>query len=283
MSTPPLAGIRIINLAINLPGPMAVHRLMELGATATKVEPPSGDPVANNYPWLYRKLRSTQPMVALDLKKTFDRTELDKLLTHADLLLTSMRPRALANLGLDWARLHRDFPRLCHVAIVGFAPPDENRPGHDLIYQAVNGLVEPPQLPSILIADYAGAERIVSTALALLLARANTSDAAFAMVAWADAIAPYADSLRVGATRAGGPLRGGLPNYGVYETRAGWIAVAALEKTFLDTLRKTLALNIVDRASMQKIFLTRTAQEWERWARQHDLPLVAVVNLENEK
>src|SRR6266566_405913 len=173
---------RVINLAVNLPGPMAAYRLAQFGAEVVKVEPPSGDPVAQSYPALYQKLHHGQRIVTLDLKTSQDQTRLGELLADADLLITSMRPRALAKLGLQWEALHQRFPRLCHVAIVGFAAPDEDRSGHDLLYQAQAGLLEPPQLPQALIADYAGAERAVSVALALLLTRAQSGEAQHATV-----------------------------------------------------------------------------------------------------
>ena len=276
----PLTGSRVVTLAINLPGPLACQRLAQLGATVTKVEPPGGDPVARQYPELYRKLHRDQKIVALDLKAEPDRLALDKLLVHADLLLTSSRPRALTRLRLGWNELHRRFPRLCHVGIVGFPPPEEDRPGHDLLYQAAAGLLEPPQLPRVLVADQAGSERAVSAALALLLVRARTDEGGSAWVSLSEAVAPFAEPIRHRATSIGGPLRGGLPVYGLYATRSGWIALAALENVFIEGLKKNLNLTEITKKSLETIFLTRSAKEWEEWGREHDIPIAAVTNLE---
>ena len=64
---------------------------------------------------------------------------------RADLLITSSRAASLARLGLDPAAIAA-HPRLCHVAIVGYADADPTA-GHDLNYQAAAGLVRAPQLP----------------------------------------------------------------------------------------------------------------------------------------
>jgi crotonobetainyl-CoA:carnitine CoA-transferase CaiB-like acyl-CoA transferase len=276
----PLAGLHVVSLAINLPGPRAAQRFAALGARVTKIEPPQGDPVASDYPALYESLHRGQHIVTLDLKSIDGKARLLQLLADTDVLLASSRPRTLARLGLGWDTLHAHFPKLCYVAIVGFAPPDEDRPGHDLTYQAAAGLVTPPQLPRVLLADNAGAERAVSTALALLLARQQTGNAGYATVSLAEAAAPYADSIRFGATRDGGALNGGLPQYGVYQTQRGWIALAALENVFIESLKKALNLDEITRKSLSTAFLTRSAEEWEDWGRQHDIPIAVVANLE---
>jgi alpha-methylacyl-CoA racemase len=277
----PLSGFRVVSIAINLPGPRACERLAQLGAAVTKVEPPAGDPIALQFPELYRKLHRKQEIVRLDLKTKDGRATLEDLLRHADLLVTSSRPRALARLGLGWNELHQRLPRLCQVGIVGFAAPDEDRPGHDLMYQAVAGLIEPPHLPRVLVADLAGAERAVTAALALLFARERGGEAGVTWIALAEAAAPFADPIRCRATHAGGPLRGGSPLYGLYPTRSGWIALAALENVFIESLKKNLNLTEITKKSLETVFLTRSASEWEDWAREHDIPIAAVTNLED--
>src|SRR5581483_9176844 len=140
----------------------------------------SGDPLRRAAPAWYAELRAGKRVEILDLKAAADRARLDWLLDPADLLLTAGRPRSLARLGLGWDVLHARFPRLCHVAIVGLPSPEADLPGHDLTYQASAGLLDPAgtgSLPRTLVADLGGAERAVSAALALLLARERTSEA----------------------------------------------------------------------------------------------------------
>ena len=143
----PLAGLKIVSLAVNLPGPVAVARLRDLGARVTKVEPPDGDPLARGCPPWYQALHENVAVLPLDLKDPAAREQLFAQLGDADLLLTSSRPSALERLGLGWSELHSRFPRLCQVAIIGHVPPHEEQPGHDLTYQASLGLVDPPHMP----------------------------------------------------------------------------------------------------------------------------------------
>lgn len=131
-----LAGINIVNLAANLPGPAAAQRLARMGAEVVKVEAPSGDPMETYHAGWYREMAAGQKLVRLDLKSDQGRVGLDQLLGAADLLISASRPAAMERLGLDWAALHRKYPRLCQVAIVGYPAPRENEAGHDLTYQA---------------------------------------------------------------------------------------------------------------------------------------------------
>src|SRR5262245_11318473 len=115
----PLAGIKMVTIAFNMPGPAAVWQLHGFGANVVKVEPPTGDPLGRNCPPLYGEFTAGQDVRRIDLKSTQGRAEIDGLLKDADLLLTSTLPSSLARLNLSWERLHRDFPRLCQVAIIG--------------------------------------------------------------------------------------------------------------------------------------------------------------------
>ena len=116
----PLENIRVLTLAVNLPGPLAAARLHQLGAAVVKVEPPGGDALAQASPDWYRELHEGQEIVRLNLKDAEDRARLDTWLGRADLLLTATRPAALRRLGLAWAELHARYPRLCQVALVGY-------------------------------------------------------------------------------------------------------------------------------------------------------------------
>jgi crotonobetainyl-CoA:carnitine CoA-transferase CaiB-like acyl-CoA transferase len=279
----PLRGTKMVTLALNIPGPVAAARLVALGAECTKVEPPAGDPLRQAAPDCYESLKRGQTVVTLDLKRDDGRKALDQLLAVADLFLTSFRPSALARLDLDWARLHREFPRLCVVNIIGYPPPHAETPGHDLNYQAHLGLLQPPQMPMTLHADMAGAERAVSTALALLLDKARTGHVDCAQVSLFQAISDLAMPLAAGLTVPGGPLGGGYAFYSLYQTSDGWISLGALEPVFISRLAVALGMTTAFgekdvRQELHKIFLTRSADEWEQWAAEHDLPIAKVKN-----
>jgi alpha-methylacyl-CoA racemase len=271
-----LRGVRVVSLSINTPGPVAASRLARMGASVQKIEPPTGDPLKFFAHSWYDSLSRGQEIITLDLKQPPDRGKLDALLEEADLLLASYRPSALKRLGLDWDRLHARFPRLCFAGIIGYPPPLEERSGHDLTYLAEAGLVTPPQIPSTLFVDLAGAERCVSHALALLLEFARTGEAACAYVSLYDCAEELAAPVKAGLTNRGGVLGGGSPFYGLYQAREGWIAIAALEPRFADRLLTELKISTPAHAAFASAFLERGAADWESWAAERDLPIVAV-------
>lgn len=264
----PLHGTQVVSLALNLPGPLAAARLVELGATVTKVEPPSGDPLAALVPQFYSELAAGQQVVTLDLKSPAGRGEFDQLLASADILLTAQRPSALRRLGLDDLRL----PRLCQVRIVGHSGDAEEAPGHDLTYQAAAGLIHPPAMPTVLLADLLGSERAVSAALAALVERAATGRAGIQQVALEDAAAYAARPGRHGMTGPGRPLSGGMARYNIYRAADGWIALAALEQHFWERFHN--GLGVAEQAEeIEALIGTRGVAEWEHWAQTHDVPL----------
>jgi alpha-methylacyl-CoA racemase len=268
--------MQVVSLAFNLPGPAAARRLQELGARVTKVEPPTGDPMKIfSLDW-YHAMTDGQEIITLNLKDPPDRAALNDYLAAADLLLTSSRLRALRGLGLGWEDLHARFPRMCHVAIVGYPDPRQDEPGHDLTYQAEIGLVQPPTMPNTLIADLHGAERAVSAALALLLAREQGEGAGYAEVALSDAAEVFAAPLRYGATREGGVLGGGMDGYRLYEAKDGWVALAALEPVFIMRVQEQLGDEPVSVATIGAFLGAMTVAEIEAWGREHDIPVCGV-------
>jgi crotonobetainyl-CoA:carnitine CoA-transferase CaiB-like acyl-CoA transferase len=271
-----LHGVKIVSLALNVPGPVAAARLTKLGADVTKVEPPSGDATKTVVPAWYESLCKGQTVLRLDLKTPDGRAKLYELLAGADLLLSSFRPSALQRLGLDWESLHARHPKLCFVGIVGYLAPLQERTGHDLTYQCDLGLLRPPQMPPSLFIDLAGAERAVSMALALLNRAARSGEACCAWVSLHECARDLAQPLKAGLTSSNGVLGGGYPLYGFYRANDGWIAVAALEPHFAKRLLAELGLEKADRTALERIFHQRRAASWEKWAAELDLPLVAV-------
>jgi crotonobetainyl-CoA:carnitine CoA-transferase CaiB-like acyl-CoA transferase len=280
----PLHSVRVVSLAVNIPGPVAAATLRELGAAVIKVEPPGGDPLATVSPDWYNELISGIRVVALDLKTSAARARLDELLAPADLLLTSTRPAALERLGLAWSALHARHPRLSQVAIVGYPAPRQNVPGHDLTYQAATGLVAPPALPRTLLADLGGAQRTVIAALATLMACDRDGSGAYVEVSLSAAARFFAEPLLRGLTAEGGPLGGQSPVYNLYRARDGWLALAALEPRFREALQRELPFGEHDvaddraghRHALSCAFGERSAAEWQAWGEARDLPVVAV-------
>ncbi len=270
----PLANMCVVTLALNLPGPLAAKRLLELGATVIKIEPPTGDPFEQYCPEWYREMNAGQQHLVLDLKSVAGQKKLTELLNKTDLLLTAQRPAALKRLNLDWETLHNLHPQLNNVAIVGYPAPMEDHAGHDLTYQAVLGLINPPHMPKTLIADLAGAEQATIQSLALLMGRKAGQKGAQRLVALSDAVEYMAQPIKYGLTTEGALLGGVLPEYFLYETKSGWVAIAALEPHFRTRLQEKLELESLTKAILTERMKTRTASEWVSWADEHDIPLV---------
>ncbi len=272
----PLDGLRVLSLTTNIPGPLASARLCALGASVVKIEPLCGDALEHAAPSWYAQLCEGQTVQRIDARSASGRAVLSDELARSDVLVSAMRASALERLGLGWSQVQARYPRLCHVAIFGEAPPFDSRAGHDLTYQARAGLIAPPALPRTVLADLAAAERAVSAALAALLLRERAGQTTRYDVAIVEAAQAFAAPLLHGLTAANGFLGGGLALYNVYETAQGWIAVAALEPHFIEALKSLLESDALDAATLRAQFRRRTAHEWERLANERDIPLAAV-------
>jgi len=126
------------------------------------------------------------------------------------------------------------------------------------------------------LADLAGAERAVSTGLALLLGRERGQEAGYAEVSLAEMADEFAVPWRQGLTTPDGVLGGAYAGYDLYRAREGWVALAALEPHFWKELTRELGLTSADRGQLQQAFLAKTAAEWEAWAADRALPLARV-------
>jgi alpha-methylacyl-CoA racemase len=263
----PLDGIRLVTIALNAPGPVAASQLRDAGATVTKVEPPTGDPLEIHCPEWYRELHLGVDVRRIDLKTDDGRTQMQSLLAAADVFLSSQRPAALARLGLDAASLPAHLRAL---NIVGEIERPEIA-GHDLTYLARAGLLG-RDLPRSLIADVLGAANAFATVLLLL----RQPEGSRAEVGLYDSLAPLVAPLKHRLTGPGTLLGGNLPAYGIYDTRDGRIAVAALEPHFQQRLYDELQL---PRGSkLAGVFRTKPAHEWAAWAIERDLPITEVAD-----
>src|SRR5579862_1564524 len=258
--------MRVVSLAVYVPVPYAARRLAMLGADVTCVEPKAGDPLATWCPEYYAALHPGHRIERLDIKSPVDRATFNALLSDADLFLTASRPSSLRRLGLDWEHLHADYPRLSHVALVGWESPEDERPSHDLMLQAQAGLTSPPALPKTTIADLAAGEQIVSAGLALLL----SGKSGYATVSLEAAARDFAEPFRYGFTTPGALLGGGMPGYRFFRAQDEWIAVAALEPHFYTALLEALGNDL------ETAFAKESAVHWEQWAADQNIPLVAV-------
>ena len=289
----PLRGVRIVSLALNLPGPAALMRLNALGARCLKVEPPgpaisaagrpvSGDPMGQYAVEAYAEMHDGVRIIQLDLKTDGGRAKLARTLTDADVLLTSFRPSALAKLGLGWRALHRAYPTLSVVEIVGAPGERAEEPGHDLTYLAEAGLVIGTELPPTLLADMAGALLTVEATLAALMQSRTNGRGVHRQVALSDAAQWLALPRTWGLTLPTGTVGGAHAGYRVYPCKDGRVAVAALEPHFAAALFKAVGLPTPDRRApftpqahdtVAAWALTKTRRQLDALARVADIPL----------
>ncbi len=271
-----MKGLKIVTLALNVPGPLAAKRLLKLGAEVIKVEPPQGDPLEYYNPEWYQDLNDQQNIRKLDLKSQAGLDAFDSLLAGNDLLITAQRPLALKRLGLDWENLQRKSASLNHLAIVGYPEPNQNHAGHDLTYQATLGLLSPPHMPKTLMADMAGAERAAFEGLAMLMASQLGESGQRKVVALSDAAEYMAMPLEYGLTGDGAMLGGRVPEYALYDTKSGWVAIAAIEPHFKLRLQKGLGLPDLSHDAISQKLKEQSAADWVEWANERDIPLVEV-------
>jgi crotonobetainyl-CoA:carnitine CoA-transferase CaiB-like acyl-CoA transferase len=271
-STNYLDGVRVVTMAQNVPGPLAAARLSQAGARVTKIEPPDGDPFLAVSPEWHAELHAGVPIERLDLKSADGHARLMTLLQDADVFITSQRPSALARLALDPDTLRARCPRLRMLRIVGCEREPE-QPGHDLTYQAQAGLLG-DAMPRTLLADVMASERAVSGALALLRQPpGSTMD-----IGLVESLDPLLASLRHGLTVPRGTLGGAAPRYRIYAARSGRVAVAALESHF--EVRLYEHLDAPRNSDLSSRFLERSAEEWQSWADERGIPIVAIRELE---
>lgn len=287
----PLRGVRILSLALNLPGPAALMRLQQMGARCTKVEPPgpggrSGDPMGQYNPGAYATLHAGIKVIALDLKSAAGTARLQRMLAGTDVLLTSFRPSALRKLGLDWKALHKSHPQLSMVTIVGAPGARAEEPGHDLTYLADAGLVPGLDLPATLFADMGGSLMASEAVLAAVAVARQTGRGQFQSVALSDAAAWLALPRQWGLTRPDGAVGGAHAGYRVYACHDGRVAVAALEPHFAAALCAVAGVPVdgphalflpATHQALTRWFAQRKRAELDRVAVEHDIPMHTLV------
>lgn len=286
-----LKGVRIVSLALNLPGPAALMRCQQMGATCVKLEPPphpsapkgtSGDPMGLYNPKAYATLHQGMRIAPVDLKSDKGQKALHKELAKADVLLTSFRPSALQKLGLEWKALHKLYPMLSLVAIFGAPGARAEEPGHDLTYLAENALVNGLDLPPTLYADMGGSLMASEAVLQARLLTLQKGKGVRLDIALSDAAAYLALPRTWGLTTPGAAVGGGHAGYRVYPCKDGRVAVAALEPHFAAALATAVGLktsNIVamfapdTHTSVAAFLLTQTRQQLDQLAVAKDIPL----------
>src|SRR3954454_24030425 len=142
-----LDGVLVADFSRVLDGPLAAMTLADLGAEVVKVERPQGgdDTRAWGPPWTargsayYLGLNRNKRSIALDLADDGDRELARRLAVRADVVLESFRPGTMERFGLSYERVARENPGVVYCSVTAFG--DHDRPGYDLLLQAMGGLM----------------------------------------------------------------------------------------------------------------------------------------------
>jgi glutaryl-CoA transferase len=173
MTSSPLKGLKVLELARVLAGPWVGQTLADLGADVIKVESPDGDDTRRwGPPWVeqdgersaayYHACNRGKQSIVADFRTDEGKAIVQRLAAQSDVLVENFKHGGLAKYGLDYAALHKLNPRLVYCSITGFGHtgPYADLAGYDFIIQGMSGLMDitgeadgAPQKVGIAIAD----------------------------------------------------------------------------------------------------------------------------------
>lgn len=206
---PPLAGIRVIELARVLAGPWAGQMLADLGADVIKIENPEGGDDTRHWgpPFVegsdgeglsaayYHSTNRGKRSVVADLKTEEGQAFVRRLVLTADVLIENFKVGGLAKYGLDYESLRKTNPRLVYCSITGFGQtgPYANLAGYDYIVQGMSGFMSitgdpdgQPMKAGVAIADIFTGIYAVSAIEAALIHALKTGEGQFIDMALLD-------------------------------------------------------------------------------------------------
>ncbi|MEO1226157.1 MAG: CaiB/BaiF CoA-transferase family protein [Pseudomonadota bacterium] len=252
----PLAGLKVISMAEQYPGPFCTLMLSDFGADVIQVERPgTGDPSRFLAPF-YESLNRGKRSLALDARKPEDHARLLALLDTADVFLEGFRPGKLAKLGLDWETLSERNPRLIYCSISGFGQtgPYRDRPAHDITYQGVGGALDERLSgdvtglpPGFLLGDTMSALYAAIGVLTALQGRERTGKGTYLDVSMSDTVTAAFTAFAAMAGQDGPAPPQAEPAYDMFECAdATWLTLSiAHEDAYWARLCGTLGLEDV--------------------------------------
>jgi crotonobetainyl-CoA:carnitine CoA-transferase CaiB-like acyl-CoA transferase len=250
--------------------------------------------------------------IVINLKLEAGREIFHRLSRDADVIVEGFRPGVAKRLGIDYDTISKLNSRIIYCSLSGYGQdgPYHDFPGHDVNYIAMAGILglmgfsdRPPVIPLNLVADFAGAALYGALGiLAALVARSKTGEGQYVDAAYMDGAISLMNWFSCGYFFDGSMLKrgqswlhGAYPYYSVYETKDGkYITIGCLEPHFWQNLCRFLGkeeyishqfalehtfLQPEDdrwneiRSSLQKIFLTKTRDEWFELLIHNDVPV----------
>jgi crotonobetainyl-CoA:carnitine CoA-transferase CaiB-like acyl-CoA transferase len=256
----PLSGVRVLDLSTVVSGPLCGQILGDFGADVIKVETPQGDVARWLAPHqqttlsgLFVQYNRNKRSVVLDLKREAGRDALLRLARGADAVLENWRPGVAERLGIGYAALARENPRILYLAISGYGPdgPSSAQPAYDMVIQGQAGFAkllgddQNPRLISNLVADKITGVTAAYALCAALFARDRSGGRGQRIdVPMLDAFATFVLSDAYAAQTFGAPPPPRAPDGGVYRawrTADGHVAILVIEDRQFEALCRTLA------------------------------------------
>ena len=258
----PLKGVKVVELAHIMAGPVCGLMLADMGADVVKIEKiPNGDdsrrflpPSIETEAAAFMMMNRNKRGIAIDLKKYTGRSVAQRIINKSDILIENYRAGTMERLGLGYNKLKKSNPALVFCAISGFGRtgPYKNRAGFDLIAQGMSGLMsitgEGPNKPPIKvggpITDITSGILAAMGILAAYTHRLQTGlgqkvdtslfEAGIIHTYWQSAIT-FATGVAPKPMGSAHPLNA---PYQAYETSNGWITIgAANQKTWLALIK----------------------------------------------
>jgi crotonobetainyl-CoA:carnitine CoA-transferase CaiB-like acyl-CoA transferase len=253
-NTPPLAGLRVLELARILAGPWIGQLLADLGADVVKVEAPEGDDTRKWGPpfvegtggehlsaaYFHSANRGKRSITA-DFRTADGQALVHRLAAHADVVIENFKVGGLVKYGLDAASMRKAYPRLIYCSVTGFGQdgPYAPRAGYDFLVQGMGGPMSvtgepdgPPMKAGYAVADIYTGLYATTGILAALRRRDATGEGATLDMALLDAqVAVLGNQAMNYLTSGKAPSRlgNGHPNivpYDVFPVADGHIIIA---------------------------------------------------------
>ena len=298
--TGPLTGIRVVDLTSVVFGPYATQIMADMGADVIKIEPPAGDDTryisAAPQPGLggvYANVNRGKRSVVLDLRDDDGKGALQALIATADVFIHSMRGKAIARLGFDYASVRAIRPDIVYTNCYGYSRrgPEADQPAYDDTIQAECGIThvqrlltgEPGFVGSIMADKIAGLHALHATTMALFH-RERTGEGQEVEVTMFEAMASFMLVEHANGRLFDPPLgpahyhRAVEPNRRPYRTKDGHIAALVYNDkhwdAFVGAVKPAWASEefstLEKRAKhigriyglLGETFLTRTTAEW---------------------
>jgi crotonobetainyl-CoA:carnitine CoA-transferase CaiB-like acyl-CoA transferase len=289
----PLAGLRVVEMAGIGPAPMCGMLLSDLGAEIIRIDRPTPSDLGISRPLDTNFNLRGRDTIKLDLKDPGSTALVLALVGKAACLIEGFRPGVMERLGLGPEPCLARNPSLVYGRVTGWGQdgPLANSAGHDLNYIALTGALEAmgrsgerPPVPLNLIGDFAGGALFLGLGLLAGVFEARRSGRGQVVdAAMVDGVAAMMNSIRgfraagvFSTERGANVLDSGAYFYDVYRCADGrFIAVGAIEKRFFDEFLARLSIDPAEmppqedrsrwaegRERLQRIFLTRTRDEW---------------------